>query len=169
MQIILGFSQVNSGKIFFQKNEINKKNIWDIRKEISYVPQNIRFKQLKIKEIINNIFNLKHNNTISNWQVKLPELLYFYELNEDVQEKNWNDLSGGEKQRVSLIIAVLLERKIFFLDEVTSALDANLKKKTIDFFLKKEDSTILVISHDKTWSENDNLKIFNLEKQIWQL
>ncbi|MCD4819984.1 MAG: ATP-binding cassette domain-containing protein [Candidatus Cloacimonetes bacterium] len=166
MQMILGFSEANSGKIFFKSEKIDRKNIWDIRNKISYVPQNIRFKHLKIELIFQNIFDLKHNKTISNWIEKLPKLLEFFELDEDILEKNWNDLSGGEKQRISLIIASLLNRKIFFLDEVTSALDESLKMKTINYFLEKEDSTILMISHDKSWCENNYIKNFDLEKQI---
>jgi putative ABC transport system ATP-binding protein len=58
-----------------------------------------------------------------------------------------------------------LNRDIYLLDEVTSALDVNLKKKVADYFLAQEDWTLLVISHDREW-ERDWVEIIKLENQI---
>jgi len=168
MQMILGFNKKNSGKILFKNEEINKRNIWDIRKKISYVPQNIQFKDTITQDIIQDIFDLKCNKGITDWQQRLSELHMHFELDDKILQKNWSLLSGGEKQRISLIIASLLSRRIFFLDEVTSALDKNLKKIAVKHFLEKENSTIIVISHDMEWLKNDDFKIFNLERHEWQ-
>ena len=63
-------------------------------------------------------------------------------------------LSGGEKQRIGILIALMLGRDIFLLDEATSALDSELKKRVVDNFLKHEDWTVFIISHDKEWERN---------------
>ena len=72
-------------------------------------------------------------------------------LEDDILDKNFQELSGGEKQRIGILIALLLNRDIYLLDEVTSALDVNLKKTVADYFLARENWTLLVISHDREW------------------
>jgi len=72
-------------------------------------------------------------------------------LENDILDTNFQELSGGEKQRIGILIALLLNRDIYLLDEVTSALDVNLKKTVADYFLARENWTLLVISHDREW------------------
>ena len=85
------------------------------------------------------------------------------ELNQDILEKNFENLSGGEKQRIGILIALMLERDVFLLDEVTSALDSELKKKVVDHFLKHKDWTLFIISHDREW-ERDGVEIVEIGK-----
>ena len=59
-------------------------------------------------------------------------LLQELELEKDILEKYFKNLSGGEKQRIGILISLLLEREIFLLDEATSALDAGLKKRLLN-------------------------------------
>jgi putative ABC transport system ATP-binding protein len=85
-------------------------------------------------------------------------------LEDDILDKNFQELSGGEKQRIGILIALLLNRDIYLLDEVTSALDVNLKKTVADYFLAREDWTLLVISHDLEW-ERDWIEKIDLENR----
>jgi putative ABC transport system ATP-binding protein len=82
---------------------------------------------------------------------KLRVFMRELELEYDILDKNFQELSGGEKQRIGILITLLLNRDIYLLDEITSALDVNLKKKVADYFLAREDWIILVISHDREW------------------
>lgn len=86
-----------------------------------------------------------------------------FELEKDTLGKNFENLSGGEKQRLGILIALMLGRDIFLLDEATSALDSELKKRVVDHFLKHEDWTLFVISHDKEW-ERDEVEILEIGK-----
>ena len=85
-------------------------------------------------------------------------------LEDDILDKNFQELSGGEKQRIGILISLLLNRDIYLLDEVTSALDVNLKKTVADYFLAREDWTLLVISHDLEW-ERDWIEKIDLENR----
>jgi ABC-type lipoprotein export system ATPase subunit len=49
---------------------------------------------------------------------------------------------------VAIISAILLDRKIFLLDEPTSAMDRVAGKAVLDFFRSIPDYTILAVSHD---------------------
>jgi ABC-type glutathione transport system ATPase component len=62
-----------------------------------------------------------------------------------------HQLSGGQLQRINLLIAILLKPQLLILDEVTSAQDeesAAIIMKTIDQMASKNNTTLLVISHD---------------------
>ena len=83
------------------------------------------------------------------------------ELEHDILDKNFQELSGGEKQRIGILTSLLLNRDIYLLDEVTSALDMKLKKKVADYFLAQEDWTLLIISHDQEW-ERDWMEIIDI-------
>lgn len=71
-----------------------------------------------------------------------------------ILSKNINQLSGGEKQRLAFVIIILLDRKIWILDEITSSLDQDMKEKVINYILNTN-KTVILVSHDKTESLNN--------------
>lgn len=59
------------------------------------------------------------------------------------------ELSGGEKQRVSLICALLQEKKVILLDEPTASLDEKNRKIIFDILNElKKDNLIICATHD---------------------
>ncbi|MCK5863361.1 MAG: energy-coupling factor ABC transporter ATP-binding protein, partial [Candidatus Hydrogenedentes bacterium] len=56
--------------------------------------------------------------------------------------------SGGEKQRIALIAALLLHRPLLLLDEAASALDNTTKQGVREYLRNRKDLTILSVSHD---------------------
>ena len=85
------------------------------------------------------------------YQTSLNTYLALFALDEAILEKDFRTLSGGEKQRIVIIISLLLERTIFFLDEITAALDSRMKDTVAEYFLSHEDWTVIAISHDDAW------------------
>ncbi len=59
-------------------------------------------------------------------------------------------LSGGQKQRVAIARALAMEPKGLLCDEITSALDPELKGEVLDVLedLKKEGLTLLMVTHE---------------------
>ena len=139
-KLLLGFEQPDAGSILFRSTKYDVENIWQIRKEIAYVPQNLNIGNGNVMQLFDSsiAISTKQKNRKTD-QKKLNELLVYFELERNVLEKNLETLSGGEKQRIAIINAILLERKIYFLDEISSALDKKLKTKTIDYFFRKRE------------------------------
>lgn len=61
-----------------------------------------------------------------------------------------HQLSGGQKQRVAIARALAMEPKGLLCDEITSALDPELKGEVLDVLegLKKEGLTLLMVTHE---------------------
>ena len=63
-------------------------------------------------------------------------------------DKDIKDLSGGEKQRVAIVSAILLNRSIVLLDEAASALDRENALAVADYFREQRDLTIVSAAHN---------------------
>ncbi len=162
-RLILGFEQPDSGTIYFNDRPYSDEIIWQVRKEIGYVSQDLMIGSGKVADFYEEIMSLKANLPMKNgYKDRLDGLLREFSLSNDVLEKDIEDLSGGEKQRIAIINALLLERKIFLLDEITASLDVELKRKVMDYFFLREEFTVLNISHDSYLLTNYNLKNISL-------
>jgi ABC-type polar amino acid transport system ATPase subunit len=60
------------------------------------------------------------------------------------------ELSGGQKQRVAIARALAMEPRGLLCDEITSALDPELKAEVLDVLmdLKAEGMTLIVVTHE---------------------
>ena len=97
--------------------------------------------------------NLKFSQYMSSKvnQSKIDMLLKKVDLNH-LKNASIQNLSEGEKQRISIIRALVNQPSIIFADEPTSALDDNSCNKVVDLLtnLSRENNTTLVIvTHDK--------------------
>ena len=66
-------------------------------------------------------------------------------------------MSGGEKQRVGIIRALLYSPDLILLDEPTSSLDKKNEKKVYEFLRKFKKNKIIVVTSHK----NENKKYFD--------
>ncbi|KAE9857667.1 ATP-binding cassette domain-containing protein, partial [Escherichia coli] len=100
-----------------------------------------------------------YDNLIFPWQIrsKTPEPEKFitdlaqFGLPQDTLTKSINTLSGGEKQRVSLIRNLQFLPKVLLLDEITSALDDANKRNVNDIihrYAREQNIAVLWVTHD---------------------
>jgi len=163
-KMLLGFGKPSEGLLYYREKPVNSQVAWEIRKEVSYVSQDTDLGEGPVKDLLDEIFSYRPNKEKRNPE-KLNILMKEFELEKDTLEKNFENLSGGEKQRIGILIALMLDRDIFLLDEATSALDSELKKRVVDHFLKHKDWTLFIISHDREW-ERDEVEIVEIEKGL---
>ncbi len=141
-----------SGKIKvagYDYDNINNKDIDVIRKNIvGYIYQdNQLFNHLKVIDnikVILNVSGILFENCTENFE-KYSNLL---KLN-DLMEVEVSKLSGGEKERIAILITILRNTKIVLADEPTASLD--LENATIVIDALKElskDRLVLVSTHD---------------------
>lgn len=154
LKLLLGFSTPNSGSILVDNLELNEQTINIIRNKIGYMPQSTPFLNIKIEKLIHTIFNYKENLKTKLDMNLFIKTLKEFNLDSSILSKDINQLSGGEKQRLAFVIIILLDRKIWVLDEITSSLDQDMKEKVINYILNTN-KTVILVSHDKIESLNN--------------
>lgn len=162
LKIILGFGKLSEGSVYYMGRPLSPQVAWQVRKDVAYVSQDMDLGEGPVRDLLDEVRSYHSNRERVNPE-KLHILMRELELEKDMLDKNFENLSGGEKQRIGILISLLLEREIFLLDEATSALDSELKKRVVDYFLKHKDWTLFVVSHDREW-ERDGVKIVDIGK-----
>ncbi|MCP1156872.1 MULTISPECIES: ribosomal protection-like ABC-F family protein [Bacillus] len=81
---------------------------------------------------------------------------------EDLLNKSFSSLSGGEKTKVSLGFTLLQNPDFLLLDEPTNHLDID-AVEWLGVFLKEYDGTVIVVSHDRYFLDEIANRIFDLE------
>jgi osmoprotectant transport system ATP-binding protein len=92
-------------------------------------------------------------------------------LSPDFKKKYPHELSGGEQQRVGICRAMMLNPKIFLLDEAFGALDPTTKSEIHSELLKIQDTeprTIILVTHDLNEAFKLADKIIVIEKGVIQ-
>ncbi len=173
VNLIPRFYEINKGKILIDNIDIKKISLASLRKHIGMVPQDTFLFSGTIKD---NIAYAKENATFEeiveaakkanahNFIIKLKN-----GYNTEIGERGIQ-LSGGEKQRISIARAILKNPKILILDEATSALDTEseiLVQEALSYLMKGK--TTFVIAHRLSTIQNAT-KIIVLENgQIVQV
>ena len=133
LKIIAGQLQANAGRI---------ETPLDFQTEIGMMPQgDILIDDLKVGDLV----LLKcYMNQLKD--IDIDALLKMVEL-EDFKNQYVLGLSGGQKRRLSLLLTILNEPRLIFLDEPTTGMDL----ESVDNFwhlLEEQKFTSVVVTHD---------------------
>ena len=147
LRAMLGFVRPQSGSITIDNQPVNHKTVWSLRHCIGYVTQEPDLGSQSVLERICQPFGYKANAHLEFNMDTLEAYLDQFKLPRILLSKQTTDLSGGEKQRIAIIISLLLDRDLLLLDEPTSALDKESKQVLRDL-LANLHKTIVFISHE---------------------
>ena len=148
LEAMAGLVPIRSGKIFIGERDIT--TLPPEKRDISLVYQDYAlFPHLTVLE---NITYGLHFHRIDKAQseVMLTRLLEILDLHH-LQGRLPVNLSGGEKQRVSLARALMVEPRVLLLDEPLSALDPAFREEVrnaIKRLHQSSNATFLMVTHD---------------------
>lgn len=148
LRCISRLENITKGSIYIDNENIN--NIKDYYKKVGMVFQN---------------FNLFENLNVLDNLILAPVKLKLMTKDEAIKKaKNYlkdiglinkikeypKNLSGGEKQRVAIIRALMENPKIILFDEPTSSLDPQMTQEVLDLMkrLSNLNITIIIVSHE---------------------
>lgn len=138
INLILRIIKLNTGEI---ETNLNYKHEIGVMLQHDIFPQNI-----KVNEMINMhlaIYKKKKETFQINTLLEKVNL-------EDKTNEYVNNLSGGQKRKLSFILSIIHDPKFIILDEPTTGMDFESIEQFIEIIrqLKKESKTILLITHD---------------------
>lgn len=139
---ILGLVKPDSGLIRVKNTLVNGN--CDYREYIGYMPQLVRYPEnLTVTEIFEMIRDLRGYPADTDLELK-----DHFKLNKELN-KPFKHLSGGNKQKMSAVLAFMFRPEIMFLDEPTAGLDPLSSSLLKDKIAKEKsrDMTIILTSH----------------------
>ncbi len=148
LKIIGGLVESDSGEIYFKDKLLELYDNKYIRRKIVYIFQDS---------------NLLLNKSVY-YHLSLVYLLYYEKVNENeiddildlmclkhLKHVNCCNLSGGQKQKVAIAIALLQNPSLILCDEISSGLDTNSELEIFNLLqeiCRKRKIALLVVSHN---------------------
>lgn len=165
LRCISRLEDITKGEILI--DGVNIKNIKEFYKKVGMVFQN---------------FNLFENLTVLDNLILAPVKLKLLSKNAAIKKAKAylkdiglsskanafpKNLSGGEKQRVAIIRALMESPKILLFDEPTSSLDPQMTKEVLELIkrLSNLDMTIIVVSHEINFIKEFSERIIFLDNK----
>lgn len=171
LKSINGLTKPTSGKILVFEKNIDYNRINELRLDIGYSVQGTGlFPHMTVQE---NIILLAR---LENWDKerimeRIDRLMNLVSLPLEFKTKFPYQLSGGEQQRVGICRAMMLNPKLFLLDEAFGALDPTTKAEIHKELLKIQETeprTIILVTHDLREAFKLADKIIIVEKGVIQ-
>lgn len=158
------------GVVYINGSRVEKLSSQDLARRMAVVPQetaiNFDFTVYDLVMMGRNPYQNRWGRTREEDRQRVEEAMALTDTRQ-FYDKNIDQLSGGEKQRVIIARALAQDPDILLLDEPTSSLDINYQGEIFDLlsYLNRErDLTILIVSHDLNLSGQYCQRLILLEE-----
>lgn len=168
VKLLLGILPPNQGNILVDGQKLSDFEHTYLHENIAMVSQDVKlFNDTIYKNISygnSKITNYRIEQVVSQLNLRntvFRNLPYGLQTSVGVQGSN---LSNGQRQIILILRAYLQNKKIFILDEPTTALDPNTKKIVLELIKQvSKNKTTVIVTHDSD-TKNISNQIFELNK-----
>ena len=194
MKILAGYENFQNGQINKRKGLIlgyleqipnyeDENTVSDVLNEAFKNVQEIKSQMEQLEKTFDNLVGeelklaiKKYSNLHDNYQIaggyntkeKLNKILHGLNISDEMEKREFNTLSGGEKTRVILGKILLEEPDLLLLDEPSNHLDIK-SVEWLEEYLKTYEGTIVMVSHDRYFLDRVSNKIIELESDGVQI
>ena len=149
ISLLLGANKPQEGNIYFDNTPIKQMKSKDKAAQIAYIPQLIEGTDLTVFDtvLLGRLPYYKIYPTKADIDL-VDSYLNKFNLS-DLKEKQTNEISGGERQIVSIARGFIQDSKTIIFDEPTSNLDISTQLRVINFIKEeKKNKSFLISMHD---------------------
>ena len=149
ISLLLGANKPQEGNIYFDNTPIKEMKSKDKAAQIAYIPQLIEGTDLTVFDtvLLGRLPYYKIYPTKTDIDL-VDSYLNKFNLS-DLKEKQTNEISGGERQIVSIARGFIQDSKTIIFDEPTSNLDISTQLRVINFIKEeKKNKSFLISMHD---------------------
>jgi polar amino acid transport system ATP-binding protein/putative ABC transport system ATP-binding protein len=154
LKLIQGYVLPQKGEIVVNGLGLNPENIAAVRSQLAYIPQNIHLPVDNGSDLVKMLGFENKYDLILDYCSQMG-------LEKDFYTKKFDQMSGGQKQRLVVAVCLSLERQIILMDEPTASLDAESTEELLKVIRNLKNITIVSASHNPIWIESAD-KIINL-------
>lgn len=151
IRAILGFVPIEQGEILVDGIPVNAV---EVRKHTAYLPQDLSFPCEWVDEVLRMPFSFRNNKDRKITEEQWLDCFGCLGLEDGIMKKRLNEISGGQRQRMMLAIASMLDKDIIILDEPTSALDAASVNLVTEYIkeLSTRGKSVISVTHDNVFA-----------------
>ena len=151
MKLLPRLYEPNSGRILIDNYDINKVELYSLRRQVGIVPQDSLLFEGTIQENI----SLTNPEATTDEVIEVAKIACCHEFimglpvgyNTRVGERG-SSLSGGQRQRIAIARTILQNPRLLILDEATSALDYDTEAQVSANLMKwSKGRTVFFITH----------------------
>lgn len=164
LRLLNNLKSPDGGTVYYNDNDILDINPVNLRREVIMLSQNPVVFDGTIRENLNLALEFKEKERVSD--DILNKYLEISNLNKSL-DTNAKNLSGGEKQRLSLARVLLSDGEVYLLDEPSSSLDDETERfviKSIVDFAKNNNKTVIMVTHSVKIAEEYAEDIIRINK-----
>lgn len=154
------------GSILFRGRDLYRYRIEEIRSSIIYLPQLPFMIDRTVEDNLLFPFTFHSQKNKKYDPEKAAEWLDYFQLDIPLSHEALK-LSTGQKQRIALIRAMLLDPEVLLLDEPGSSLDAanrELIDRKIEALIESSGISVIMATHSETGFSEGRYRLFSLEK-----
>ena len=154
---IIKLYEPTKGKILFEGKDVSKlhgKELLSFKKDVQVIfqdPYASLDPRMTIGEIISEGMHVHLKLSQKEMDERVTDLLNKVGLNAEYANRFAHELSGGQRQALTLLMATLKKPKLLLLDEHTAALDPKTAAKvleTTDMIVNRDHLTTIMITHN---------------------
>ncbi|WP_243190227.1 oligopeptide/dipeptide ABC transporter ATP-binding protein [Clostridium faecium] len=157
LKLITQIERPNKGKLYIEGKDVTDLKGEALRRSRQHIqmvfqdPSSSFFPRMKVRDAISEPlrnFERLPRKEIDN---RVKDLLELVQLPKDYISRYPHSMSGGQRQRLGIARALILEPDILVCDEATCALDVSVQKQIIELLIeiqRKRELSIIFVCHD---------------------
>jgi cobalamin transport system ATP-binding protein len=154
LKCLSGFLPLTAGRIMVNSRDMSEYSNMQLAHQIALIPQNFQLQfEYQVRELVQ-MGRFPYLGYLGSYTKEDKEIVSstLSELDlQDLAEKNFSELSGGEQQRVAIARALVQRTPILLMDEAFASLDVNHAISIMQLLAeinRQRDKTIILVSHN---------------------